>query len=94
MWRLVLYSCLIVLWTLWEVGEAPAEQGNAMRALTLQRAARPAGSAPEGTLLVQVFDAYLYFSSGSFLLLMVLVRICTPRARPMRGRPSKNTGRS
>ena len=32
MWRLVLYSCLIVLWTLWEVGEAPAEQGNAMRA--------------------------------------------------------------
>jgi uncharacterized protein len=62
MWRMLLYSCLIVLWTLWEVGEAPAEQGNAMRApATPQRAARLAGSAPEGTLLVQVFDAYLYF---------------------------------
>ena len=32
--RILLYSCLIVLWTLWEVGEVPAEQGNAMRAPT------------------------------------------------------------
>jgi putative component of membrane protein insertase Oxa1/YidC/SpoIIIJ protein YidD len=60
--RILFYGCLIVLWTLWEVGEAPAEQGNAMRApVTPQRAAHLAVSAPEGPLLAQVFDAYLYF---------------------------------
>ena len=60
--RILLYSCLIVLWTLWEVGEAPAEQGNAMRAPTTpQHTARLAASAPEGSLPAQVFDAYLRF---------------------------------
>ena len=60
--RILLYSCLIVLGTLSEVGEAPAEQGNAMRAPTTpQRTARLATSAPEGTLPAQVFDAYLRF---------------------------------
>jgi uncharacterized protein len=60
--RILSYGCLIVLWTLWGVGEAPAEQGNAMRApATPQRAARLAASAPEGPLLAQVFDASLSF---------------------------------
>src|SRR4029453_9060849 len=60
--RILLYSCLIVLWTLWEVGEAPAEQGNAMRApTTAQRTTRLAASAPEDTLPAQVFDVYLRF---------------------------------
>jgi len=60
--RIVLYSCLIVFWTLWKVGEAPAEPGNAMRApSTLQRPTRPAASAPEGTLPAQVLDAALRF---------------------------------
>ena len=60
--RILLYSCLIVLWILWEVGEAPAEQGNAMRAPTMpQSTARLAASAPEGSLPAQVFDAYLRF---------------------------------
>src|SRR5712691_4572923 len=60
--RILLYSCLVVLWTLWEVGEAPAEQGNAMRAPTTpQRTARLTTSTPEGTLPAQVFDAYLRF---------------------------------
>src|SRR5438046_1035867 len=60
--RIVLYSCLVVLWTLWEVGEAPAEQDNAMRAPTTpHRTARLTTSTPEGTLPAQVFDAYLRF---------------------------------
>jgi hypothetical protein len=64
--RILLCSCLIVLWTLWEVGEAPAEQGNAMRAPTTpQRTARLAASAPESTLPAQVFDAYLASSVTS-----------------------------
>ena len=59
---ILLYSCLIVLWTLWEVGEALAEQSNAMRAPTTpQRTARLVASAPEGSLPAQVFDAYLRF---------------------------------
>ena len=60
--HILLYSCLIVLWSLWEVGEVPAEQSNAMRApTTLQRIPPPVVSAPEGTLPAQVFDAYLRF---------------------------------
>src|SRR5215468_12748419 len=60
--RCLLLYCLIVLWTLWAVGEASAEQGNAMRAPTTpQPTARLAASAPEGTLPAQVFDAYLRF---------------------------------
>ena len=59
---ILLYSCLIVLWTLWEVGEVPAEQGNAMRApITSQRTTRLVASTPEGTLPAQVFDMYLRF---------------------------------
>ena len=62
MWRIVLYSCFFVLWTLWEVGAAPAEQGKAMRAPTTpQRTAHLTASAPESTLPAQVFDAYLRF---------------------------------
>ena len=60
--RIVLCTCLIILWALWEVGTAPAEQGDAMRApKTPQRPARQAASAPEGTLPARVFDAYLRF---------------------------------
>ena len=60
--HILLYSCLIVLWSLWEVGEVPAEQGNAMRAPTTpQRTLPPVVSTPEGTLPAQVFDAYLRF---------------------------------
>ena len=60
--RILLYSCLIVQWMLWGVGEAPAEQGNAMRAPTMsQHTAGLTASAPESTLPAQVFDAYLRF---------------------------------
>jgi putative component of membrane protein insertase Oxa1/YidC/SpoIIIJ protein YidD len=57
-----LYVCFIVLWTLWEVGEAPAEQGNPMRAPTTpQHTELPAASAAESTLPALVFDTYLRF---------------------------------
>ena len=62
MWRILLYGCLIVLWTLLEVCEAPAEQVNALRAPTTpQRIERPVAPAAEGTLPALVFDAYLRF---------------------------------
>ena len=60
--RILLYGCLIIFWTLWEVCEAPAEQGNALRAPTTpQRTERPAAPAAEGVLPALVFDAYLRF---------------------------------
>ena len=59
---ILLYSCLIVLWTLWAVGGASAEQSNSMRAPTPpRRIERPAAAVTEGTLPTQVFDAYLRF---------------------------------
>ena len=62
MWRLLLYGCFIVMWLLWGVGEALAEQGNTMRAPTIpRRTERPAAPVPEGTLPTLVFDAYLRF---------------------------------
>src|SRR5262249_47180767 len=60
--RIVLYGALIVMWMLWGGGEAPAAQGNPMRAPTTPRRTEPpAVSVPEGTLPALVFDAYLRF---------------------------------
>jgi uncharacterized protein len=60
--RIVLYGGLIVIWMFWGGGEAPAAQGNPMRAPTTpSRTEPPAVSVPEGTLPALVFDAYLRF---------------------------------
>src|SRR5262245_50557327 len=60
--RILLYGALIVMWVLWGVCQALAEQGNTMRAPTTpRRTERPAVPVPESTIPALVFDAYLRF---------------------------------
>ena len=60
--RILLCSCVIILWTLCGAYKALAEQANAMRAPRLsQQAEHPGTPAPEISLPALVLDAYLRF---------------------------------
>jgi hypothetical protein len=60
--RIPIYGGLIVMWLLWGVEAALAQQGNTMRApITPRRTERPVVLVPESTLPVLVLDAYLRF---------------------------------
>jgi len=62
MQRILLYSCVIILWTLYGAGKTSAEQANAMRAPRLsQQAEHATPRVPERSLPALVFDAYLRF---------------------------------